>query len=143
MAFPGLRYDTRFKITSPPNTDYNCIAWAFGKDNCWMWPEEDADGVSEWPHNACGNTSIEAFIEAFTAEGYELCTEDSKEVGTRKVALYCYPGTTECTHAARQLDNGLWTSKLGESYDIQHSTPYTIQGRIYGNVACLLCRHDV
>lgn len=91
-AFPGLRYDSGFQITSPSNPDYNCIAWAFAKDDCWMWPEEDADGVN--------------------------------------------------VHAARQLNSGLWTSKLGESNDIQHSTPYTIQGRLYGKVACILRRHN-
>ena len=45
-----------------------------------------------------------------------------------------------CTHAARMLANGMWTSKLGPSFDIIHSTPYTIQGRLYGMVCCILCR---
>ena len=26
MAFPGLRYDDGFRITSPEDADYNCIA---------------------------------------------------------------------------------------------------------------------
>ena len=108
-----------------------------------MWPEEDADGVSVWPHCNDGKTDIKTFIEAFTENGFEVCNDNLEENHTQKVALYCYPGTFECTHAARQLSNGLWTSKLGESNDIQHSTPYTIQGRIYGNVACILRRRDI
>ena len=58
--------------------------------------------------------------------------------GKEKIALYAYPDSEEWTHAARQLANGLWTSKLGPSFDISHSTPYTIQGRLYGMVCCIL-----
>ncbi len=142
-AFPGLRYDSEFRITSPSNPDYNCIAWALGKDDCWMWPEQDADGVSVWPENSLGQTSIQAFVEAFECLGFERCDNADAEDGVLKVALYCYPNTDECTHASRQLKNGLWTSKLGESNDIQHSSPYTIQGRYYGNVACVLRRRSI
>ena len=39
-AFPGLRYDGGFRITSPEDADYNCIAWAFGRKDCWLWPDE-------------------------------------------------------------------------------------------------------
>ena len=105
-----------------------------------MWPDEDADGVSVWPDQTA-ETDIRSFVEAFKRVGFEECENDMLEDGKQKVVLYCYPGTNECTHAARQLKNGMWTSKLGESNDIQHSTPYTIQGRIYGNVACILVRN--
>ena len=47
-AFPGLRYDGGFRITSPENADYNCIAWAFGRKDCWLWPDEMAEGVDVW-----------------------------------------------------------------------------------------------
>jgi len=138
-AFPALRYDPAFKITSRENPDYNCIAWAFGRNDCWMWPDEDADGVSLWP-DPSADPEIQTFVEAFKKIGFEVCDDDGYEERTQKIALYCYVGTTECTHAARQLRNGLWTSKLGESNDIQHSSPYFIQGRLYGNVACILRR---
>ena len=42
------------------------------------------------------------------------------------------------THAARQLSSGFWTSKLGEAYDIQHGTPQSIEGGIYGCVYCYM-----
>lgn len=38
---------------------------------------------------------------------------------------------------ARQLDNSFWTSKLGVSYDVQHSLP-AIEGGMYGNVCAFL-----
>lgn len=47
-AFPGLRYDGGFRITSPEDADYNCIAWAFGRKDCWLWPDEMAEGVDVW-----------------------------------------------------------------------------------------------
>lgn len=140
-AFPGLRYDSEFRITSAPNPDYNCISWAFGKDDCWMWPDEDTDGVSVWPFPSEG-ADIHSFIEAFKSIGFEECIDDCQEKNVQKVALYSDPDTTECTHASRQLKSGMWTSKLGESNDIVHSTPYTIQGRLYGNVACILSRRS-
>jgi len=139
-AFPGLRYDQYFAITSPATPDYNCIAWAFDCDNCWMWPEDDVDGVSVWPYNSAGSTDVHTFVEAFRNIGFHECEHDGHEEGFQKIALYCYPDSLECTHAARQLNNGLWTSKLGCSNDIQHSTPFTIQGRLYGKVACILRR---
>lgn len=37
-----------------------------------------------------------------------------------------------CTHITRQLPNGNWTSKLGTSYDIEHSLE-AMEGGIYGN----------
>jgi hypothetical protein len=38
------------------------------------------------------------------------------------------------------LADGMWTSKLGPSFDICHASPYTIQGRLYGQVVCILRR---
>lgn len=55
------------------------------------------------------------------------------ENGYTKIALYAIDG--EITHAARQLDNGLWTSKLGPLNDIQHGNPEVIEGGFYGKVA--------
>ena len=139
-AFPGLRYDGGFRITSPEDADYNCIAWAYGRKDCWLWPDEDVDGVEVWPQNRKGDVSIRTFIEAYKLQGYEVCDSDELETDMEKVALYAYPDTDECTHAARQLTDGMWTSKLGPSFDICHSSPYTIQGRLYGMVVCILRR---
>jgi hypothetical protein len=83
---------------------------------------------------------ISSFIKAFESIGYKLCDNDCLEEDKLKVALYSKPGTDICTHAARQLRTGKWTSKLGASYDIQHASPYTLQGRVYGTVNCILYR---
>jgi hypothetical protein len=38
------------------------------------------------------------------------------------------------THAARQLPDGQWTSKLGKYVDIEHSAPEDVAGGVYGEV---------
>jgi len=140
--FPGLGYDKEFRITSPQDPSYNCIAWAYQIKGCWMWPPKGQpamvlDAVTYWPDENA-STEVERFVEAFRLKGYEKCDTPDFEKGYRKIALYVIPGTTECTHAARQLSNGLWTSKLGASYDIQHGNPQTIEGSWYGTVYCYM-----
>ena len=41
-AFPGLE-TTTFRVTSPPDPNYNCIAWAAGRVAEWWWPFPDVD----------------------------------------------------------------------------------------------------
>ena len=142
--FPGLKNDPDFKITSPSDPDYNCIAWAYHYNNRWMWPggveEKVMDGFHYWPDGVVDSIDVAAFIEAFAKSGYSVCDNATFEEGFRKVALYVKDGTTECTHAARQLSNGRWTSKLGQENDIQHGTPYTLEGQVYGRVFCIMKR---
>lgn len=141
--FPGLRNDEHFIITSPIDPNYNCIAWAYQIKGRWMWPPAGVpislDAVSYWPDENA-STDVEQFVDAFRKKGYEKCEDSCFEQGYRKIALYITPGTTECTHAARQLSNGYWTSKLGKAYDIQHSTPKEIEGHWYGTVYCYMKR---
>ncbi|MCR4958496.1 MAG: hypothetical protein K6B13_07835 [Prevotella sp.] len=99
-AFPGLRYDDGFSITSPEDADYNCIAWAFGRKDCWMWPDEQTDGVSAWPQGATDDMRLQTFVSAFRSLGYNICQDDTYEAGKEKIALYAYPDSEECTHAA-------------------------------------------
>lgn len=141
-AFPGLQSDPDFKITSPDNPNYNCIAWAYHSDNRWMWPggieHKIADCFHYWPEGVDDTTEVAAFISAFEKKGYRICGNADFEHDYTKIALYVIKGTTECTHASRQLRSGKWTSKLGPSHDIQHGTPYTIEGDVYGNVYCIM-----
>ena len=140
--FPGLKQDNDFIITSSRTPDYNCIAWAFHYNNRWMWPKTPGsfwvDGWSYWPDGIEHSEDVSFFIKAFEQKGYCVCDNSSFEDGFRKVALYVKKDTTECTHAARQLSNGKWTSKLGRLNDIQHGTPYSIEGDYYGVVHCIM-----
>ena len=43
-------------------------------------------------------------------------------------------------HAAKQLDDGRWSSELGELEDVTHANAEDVSGRCYGAVACLMRR---
>jgi hypothetical protein len=126
--------DDGMRRTSPATRLYNCIAWAADDDRRWWWPA--ADGY--WPLGAPRVVSLAAFVSAYGTLGYVPCADSSWELGYEKVAIYCASG--EPTHAAKQLDTGLWTSKLGPYWDVEHCTPGGVEGPLYGRVAQLLRR---
>ena len=136
--FPKLLSDNGFKITSPIDPNYNCIAFACIYDDRWMWPggEEQKlyDGFHFWPDGVDDDTDVSSFIEAFEKQGFVRCDNCNHEEGCVKVAFYVQYGTSICTHAAREFEDGRWRSKLGKWHDIQHSTPYDIEGPTYGEV---------
>lgn len=137
LAFPQLGIDNKFKITSDVDPNYNCIAWALVFDNQFIWPNNlTLDGIY-WPHELPRNEHIDTFIELFRYHGHEICDSPELESGFRKVALYV-DVNMNCTHAARQKQDGLWYSKLGPQNDIRHSTPESIEGQAYGKVYCIM-----
>lgn len=139
--FPALTSDSLFEITSAETDDYNCIAWACGRNDLWIWPPLPGitpDTNEYWPEDVPQDIEISSFIKLFQHFGFELCEDDELEVGYTKVALYAYTDSTICSHAARQLSDGTWTSKLGTSNDIRHSKPQSISGPFYGNVYCIM-----
>jgi hypothetical protein len=71
-------------------------------------------------------------VEAFRSLGYKECEDGAQEEGFEKLALY--GSAMMYTHAARQLPDGKWTSKLGQLEDITHTTPEAIEGSDYGEV---------
>jgi hypothetical protein len=94
-------------------------------------------GQGYWPEQAPREETLAAFVHAFETLGYSRCDSSEHEPGFEKVALYAREGTP--THAARQLEDGKWTSKLGELEDIEH-TLEGIAGSSYGEVAQILRR---
>jgi hypothetical protein len=141
-AFPELANDPDFQITSPETPKYNCIAWAYKYNDRWMWHtgSEKLDGVVYWPDGVENSPYIDAYMNAFRLQGYEICDNWQYEKDFERIALYIDPDTLVCTHAAREKRNGIWTSKLGQSNDISHANPYTIEGVAYGKVACIMKR---
>jgi hypothetical protein len=134
-AFPNL-LSTGYRITSPATIDYNCIAWAAEDAQSWWWP--DPFHQYYWPPAIPRNESIEAFVALFESFGYRICQDSDYEEGFEKVAIYV-GGNAKVTHASRQLDSGVWTSKLGKLEDIEHSFD-GVSGAIYGSVAVLMQR---
>jgi hypothetical protein len=107
--FPYLRA-TRYKVTSPSSSDYNCAAWAAHEDDRWWWP--DSAGIGYWPDTSDREENVEAFVQVFTALGYAPCDGHELEPGFEKIAIFVNSSGAP-THMARQLSDGRWTSKLG------------------------------
>ena len=117
--FTNLRI-SGYSITSPATPEYNCIAWAAGETESWWEP--DPLSLYYWPSNTPRQYTAEAYIKAYG-----------------KIAIYI-DSHGKPTHAARQLSSGIWTSKLGQLEDIEHSKLDDITGSQYGSVGVILKR---
>jgi hypothetical protein len=141
-AFPKLLQDNRFKVTSKATPNYNCIAWACKYDERWIQPpymgKPNLDCVVWWPPDIPEGLEPECLKKLFEYHGYAECKSSKREEGYRKVAIFFNEQTNEWTHAARELNNGCWTSKLGQFADIQHGTPEAIENDDYGKVYCFM-----
>lgn len=127
--FPRLKkYPYPFNITSPYDVKYNCFAWAIGENNC-RW---DPSYGFFWPEECPREVTISAFSQAFATLGYKPCKDGRRETGYEKIVLYANKSGMP-THAARQLKNGKWASKLGKDIDIEHKVK-DIEGPCYGEV---------
>lgn len=132
LMFPALFYSP-FEVTSPQTIDYNCIAWAASRIDAWWWP-----GGPYWPDGTPLVDTIGAFCQAYGAFGFETCEDGSTEHGFEKIALHV-GSDLRVLHAARQLPDGKWTSKLGREWDITHELE-GLEGDDYGKVAQFLKR---
>lgn len=141
-AFPKLKTDHKFKVTSKRDPRYNCIAWSVIYDDRNLWPpggEVRLDGlINLWPEELPKDETLETFIKLYQKYKFEVCVDHHYEEGYRKIAIYVDPSTKKVTHASRQRSNGEWTSKLGPQQDIAHSDPYSIESVAYGNVALIM-----
>ena len=133
--FPVLN-SANSRPTSPYDEDYNCIAWAAQDTDYWWWP--DTMGLSYWPTGIPREESIDAFIRAYELQGYVKRCDATLESGTEKVSLFA-SSDRKPTHAARQLPDGWWASKLGKLIDIEHEFG-ALDGPAYGTVVMILAR---
>lgn len=122
-----------FEITSPASGEYNCIAWALEVSDGFYWPRRGRE--FRWLRFLPKEETLAAFQKLFEKVGYEVCEHGELEAGFKKVAVFEKNGSP--THAARQLPDGNWTSKLGTHEDVKHSLAAMSGGR-YGDVALFL-----
>jgi hypothetical protein len=132
--FPNLTAGS-FSITSPPSTEYNCIAWAADDAGNWWWPDL-AD--SYWPEGVPREETLPAFVAAYATLGYSPCKDGSPEAGFEKIAIYSNADGPQ--HVARQLPGGRWTSKLGPHEDIEHDALERLNSDLYGEPVRFLKR---
>jgi hypothetical protein len=110
-VFPGLTAGG-WRVTSSRDGDYNCIAWAAGDCHTWWWPGQDVSR-EYWPPGVPREHTRDAFVAAFVSLGYAVCAGADLEAGYERIALFA-DSNGKPTHAARQLLNGRWSSKLGK-----------------------------
>ena len=144
--FPGLAL-VAHQITSPQDSQYNCIAWAANDTSRWWEPVAwISPGMGQiplspyyWPSGLpLGDYSTANYVRAFETIGYEVCASGELDSDHEKIAIYSKDGRG--SHAARQRVDGVWLSKLGRNVDIEHATPEALEGDQYGQVEILMQR---
>jgi len=133
--FPNS-YQYPFEITSPYTPAHNCIAWAYEDSSKWYWP--DTGNRWYWPEEIPRKEKLSCFIALFDSICYRKCKNGDLEKGFTKIAIFV-DQNGKPTHAAKQLLDGYWTSKLGDSFDVRH-TILAIEGGVYGYVAVYMKR---
>lgn len=103
----------------------------------WWWPELDVEN-GYWPTGIAHEVSLSAFVAVFATLGYLPTEGDALEPGWERIALFAIADGTP-SHAARQLPNGRWTSKLGKLADIEHEL-HDLTGTEYGAVVQIMKR---
>jgi hypothetical protein len=121
--FPQLMPDG-YSPESDANGDYNCFAWAASIDHTKWAPHKRLPLGWDWPNEAPREMTLSAFIRAYETLGYKQSDLDfSLEPKYEKIVIYV-DVLNEPQHAARQLADGLWTSKMGHTgRDIHHNSP--------------------
>ncbi|MFO0844380.1 MAG: hypothetical protein U0797_18620 [Gemmataceae bacterium] len=132
LSFPRLGDD--FEVLAPASAAYNCIAWALGRSDRWVWPVPPGQPVS-----------VGDFDALFSAHGYRRVgpLNYDPQAGHDKLVLYAKRnefGEAEPTHCARQLADGSWSSKLGRLPLIRHLHPDDIDGGTYGEAHAVYVR---
>ncbi len=129
--WPSLT-DGSFVYRSDYTIDYNCAAWAVNNTRSridsygYWWPED-----VERTHTA--GSYAEVYRKHF---GFQTCTDGVLEPGVEKIAIFA-DANNLFTHAARQKENGAWTSKMGDCEDIDHALD-VVSGGWYGKVVIFL-----
>ena len=135
-VIPRLR-EEEYETPSEESDAYNCIAWALHDTKQWWWPRPRYGCY--WPPGVPRDNTRETVIMIFEIHGYAKCESDEPERGYEKVAIYEH-SETGVEHAARQLRDGGWTSKIGEWEDISHKMAQSVECEDYGRVVQIMKR---
>jgi len=119
---------TNYKIISSSFDiqNYNCIAYVLDIFDIWCGP-----ATNFWPYETLPRSvKLDNYIKYFELYDYDVCENDSYEIGFTKIALYI-DKYNFVNHAAKQFKNS-WRSKLGTSYVIEHKLDW-ISGDDFSN----------
>jgi len=141
MLFPGLKKQA-YTITDGPTPllihlktchiianpyAYNCIGWSLCSIfNGWFQPPSNL-------LQAAPKLQLKWFDQFYAAKNWKISKNCKPEKGVRKIALYCnakgYP-----SHAAKQIEDDWWESKLGQGHRVVHPGTGSLEGEQYGKV---------
>jgi hypothetical protein len=133
--------DADCQETSEQDPTYNCIGYAaeYGRRRYRHWWPSPGPPYTQWPPSVPATRDLSSFEAAFATLGYERCDSDALEPGRQKIAIFVN-SLQWVTHAAIQLENGMWSSKMGtRAEDISHPLRQ-IEGLEYGTVARIMSR---
>ncbi len=135
LEIPNLA-TAEWRIQSPYDDNYQCIAWAACRTDRMWWPWDNTrfywpPGFAKLP--TLSPVPVENFAAVFERMfGYRNCPGPEFELGYQKIAIYAN-GMAGVTHIARQrLLGRRWLSKLGSEEDIVHDTLADVGGTSYG-----------
>ena len=131
--FPKL-HGTDWKIKSPKDPRYNCVAWAvhneINKGYPIRWWEPDKMNLYYWPLGLLrGDYSIKAYQAMFESLGYKECSRE--DFGTKYDNIAVFTDQGRFRHVCRQRKSSVWTSKMGPKQDIDHPLE-AVSGKVYG-----------
>lgn len=115
--FPGAK-DKRLPIKDDPNDEYNCIGYAVN-ERANLDPRGTADAQRRF----------------LIDRGFDPSNDAKHVKGKYKVAVYGKrrpDGSYEPTHAAKEVGEGVWRSKLGKGPLVEHNDLDDISGEQYG-----------
>lgn len=111
------------EIASERTTDYNCFAFAAGETHVWWEPyvfPPAPDLNIYWPPGVGVQGTVEDYEAAFATRGFVRCANGEIEADCVKIVIFADDGGP--MHAARQLRDGRWHSKLGDLEDVIHDS---------------------
>src|SRR5262249_41614821 len=104
-GFPRL--GEQYEVLAPATKTYNCIAWSLGHTSSWVWPNPTGEPVT-----------LQEFDALYGYYGFRRVVglDYRRKPGVEKIVLYGSrrdDGSIQPTHAALQMADGTWSSKLG------------------------------
>jgi hypothetical protein len=120
-----------------PDAVYNCFGCAVGVLKHWqptsVYGDPEGDPLYYWPIELSGdaedNFGVGRFVDAAKTEGFEECSDSAWEPEFEKIVLI-HKRDIFC-HAALQLSESRWKSKLGEYSNCEHPLEFVL-GDYYG-----------
>lgn len=132
--FPKFVEHVNFEFTSEVDYNYNCLSWALSRNDrlfenvkwgYWPWKDIPDDTAHGWF----------LFLQKM---GFAPCENASFEPGVERIAVL--ENEDREIHACRQIQSGVWKSKLGDmGPDIDHVDLECLK-EAYGDVAYILAK---